>query len=138
MSIVAGKSVLPFEAKMAVLLDAVATNDTPKVLRPTLGPLAQLQYKPCRFKYLVRLSSAPTSGAANIELVAGETVVFSQSVSLNGLTEIANDVAVDLSQVAGETELKTRVDVTATADAGITAEVDSALAVETPVSVTGC
>lgn len=138
MTTLAGKSQFVFEPKMSVAADAVAATDTPENLRPTLGPLAQLSYKPASWAYLVRFSATPTQGAADIKLMAGATVIRSDSVSFNGNSLISGAVAVDLSQVAGETPLRVEIDVTSAADAAITATVDSTVSVEQPVVVSGC
>lgn len=138
MTVFAGKAVLPFEPKMAVNMAAIAATATPANLQPNLGPLAALTYKPTRMRYLIRLSAAPTVGAATLNLKAGETVIRAEAVSLVGVTTISNSVAVDLSSVAGETPLSVELDVTAAADAGITATLDAVLDVEQPVTLTGC
>lgn len=138
MTAIAGKSVLPFEPKMNVAMDAIAATDTPENLRPTLGPLSQLTYKPTTWAYLVRLSANPTIGTAEVKLLAGATVIRTDSYALNGVASLSNRVSVDLSQVSGEQPLNVQINVTAAADAGITATVDSVVDVETPVSVTGC
>lgn len=138
MSALAGKAVLPFEPKMKALMDAIGVTDTPQNLRPNLGPLSLLKYKPSRWRYLLRLSAAPTVGSVEIKLLSGTTVIRSEAFSLVGATTLSNNVAVDLSQVSGESDLSVRVDVTAAADAGITATLDSVVDVEQPLTIAGC
>lgn len=138
MSIVAGKSRIAFEPKMSVAMDAVAIHGTPQALRPTLGPLANVRYKPTRWVYLAQLSAVPTQGEADIKLMAGQTVIASQTVTLNGVSTFSLETAVDMSQVAGETQLRVEVDVTAAADAGITATLDSFVDIEQPLTQYGC
>lgn len=138
MSVVAGKTFLPFEPKMPVPMDTVAQTDTPENMRPTLGALSQLTYKPTTWRYMVKMSAAASQGTAEITLLAGATVIRTDTYQLSGLFTFSNQVPVDLSQVQGEQPLSTRVNVTAAADAEITATVDSVVDVETPLSVTGC
>ncbi len=137
-NILAASNNLMFEPGMPVDMAAVQAKTSNQAINPRLGPLWAVQFKISTYKYMVRLSSAPTQGAASIKLMAGATVISETSLTLNGETVIAGAVPVDLSQVAGETELKTVVDVTGAADAGITAKVDSWLTVEVPVTVSGC
>jgi len=138
MSTYTGKTRFGFEPKMSVVMDAAGVTRTPLALRPSLGPLAMLAYKPARVKALVKLSSAPTTGTVQFELYANDAAIMTRSMSINGVTEIAIDQAIDLSAVAGEAELSTGLNVTAAADAGITAEVTAYLDVEQPVAQTGC
>ncbi|WP_375191231.1 hypothetical protein [Marinobacter sp.] len=138
MTVMAGNTHLGFEPKMATSLDAIGQTATPENMRPKLGPLANVQYKPCMWRYLVRLSAAPTTGAVNIKLMAGETVIRSEALAINGVTVISNKSPVDMSQVAGETDLRVELDVTAAADAGISATVDSYIEVEQPLFQIGC
>ena len=138
MSTYTGKTRFGFEPKMSVAMDSTGVTRTPVALRPSLGPLAMLAYKPSRVKALVKLSSAPTTGTAVFVLYAGETQILAASMSINGVTEIAIDSGVDLSSVAGEAELSVGIDVASAADAGITAEVTGYLDVEQPVAQTGC
>ncbi|WP_300499027.1 hypothetical protein [Marinobacter sp.] len=132
------KSGLQFEPKMSVAMDATGQTGTPENFQPDLGPLANMKYKRTSWRYLVRLSSAPTTGDANIELLAGGTVIKSVAVSLSGATVISANTKVDLSAVAGETPIICRVDVTGAADAGIKATVDSVVDVESPLITGGC
>lgn len=138
MSVLAGITSLCFEPKMGVLLDAIAVTGTPENLRPRMGPLANLTYKPANWRYMVRLSAAPTSGSVTIRLLAGETVIQTKTQAISGLTEISDRRPVDLSAVAGEAELRVELDVTVAANAGITATLDSYVDVEQPLTITGC
>ncbi len=138
MTALAGKTELNFEPKMGVALDAVATTGTPDSLTNSLGPLVQLNYRPARFKFHARTDQAPTQGAAEIRLMAGATVIYSQAVSLIGVTEITQDVAVDLLSLNGETPLKTEVEITTAADAGRTLTIDSRLEIAIPGVIAGC
>jgi len=138
MSIFAGKIRLPFEPKMAIAMDAVAQTQTPDPIRPTLGTLAALRYTPAKFAYNLKLSTAPTTGAATVRLYAGATEVASASVAIVGTTEIGASFDVDLSDVKGQAKLSAAVDVTGAADAGITATLDAFLDVDLPVVNSGC
>lgn len=138
MTTVAAKSNLVFEPKMSVALDATGQTETPAEFCPDLGQLANLRYKRTSWRYLMRLSAAPTTGMAKVELVAGATVIKSVTVALSGVTQVSGNTAVDLSAVAGETPLVCRVDVTGAADAGITATVDSVVDVESPLIASSC
>lgn len=138
MSIFAGKLRFPFEPKMPVQMDEAGETKTPEVLRPTLGTLAALSYKPTRFAFNVRLSGAPTTGTATVRLYAGAGVVASASVGIVGVTEVGGVIDVDLSEVAGETKLAAALEVNAAADVGITATVDAVLDVDLPITQSGC
>lgn len=133
-----GKTRIGFLPRMAVAMDATGVTLTPDALKATLGPLAALDYKPTRLKAYVTLSSAPTTGAAKVVLYNGASEIKSVSLSITGVTEIAVDAGVDLSAVSGDGELSVGVDVTAAADAGITAEMTAYLDIEQPVAQTGC
>ena len=134
----AAKTDLCFESLMPVEMDTVAETQTHENLRPRLGPLSQLSYKLAEWRYRVKLSATPTTGNVTIKLVNGTTVIRSESFSLNGISEFSNRVNVDVSPVTGEAELSVLVDVTASADAGTTATVDSVLSVDVPMTVIGC
>jgi hypothetical protein len=138
MSALVGKAELNFEPKMAVALDAVAKTATPDNMRPELGYLSQLTFKPTEWRYLVRLSAAPTAGSVAITLYAGGEIIRSEVVSLNGVTVISNRVKVSLANVSGEVPLSVEVDVTSAADTGITATIDSIVAVDQPLTLIGC
>lgn len=138
MSVFAGKIRLPFEPKMAVAMDAVQQTQTPEAIRPTLGTLAALRYTPARIAYNLKLSSAPTTGAATVRIFAGATEIASSSVAIVGATEIGGSFDVDVSEVKGQTKLSAAVDVTSAADAGITATLDAFLDVDLPVVNSGC
>jgi len=138
MSVSAGKTSLGFEPKMAVLMDATGTTVTPEGVRPTLGYLANLQYKPASFGFLLRLSSAPTVGAATVELVAAGVVIKTITLNIIGQTEISSVGGVILSAVTGEADISARVVVGTAADSGITATLDAVLYVDVPLTVSGC
>jgi hypothetical protein len=138
MSALVGKAELNFEPKMLVVMDAVANTLTPENMRPTLGYLSQLTFKPTEWRYLVRLSAAPSQGSLTIVLYAGGEIVRSETVALNGLTIISNRVGVSLANVSGETQLHVQANVTVAANSGITATVDSIVAVDQPLVLIGC
>lgn len=137
MSKFAGVSELMFPA-MPVNMAAVAQTQTDANMRPRLGPLAVLDYKPTEWRYLLRLSSAPTQGSATVKLFADDALIASDVVALNGNSTISNRMAVNVANVAGESRLSVAVDVTAAANAGITATLDSVVSVEQPVVLSGC
>ncbi|WP_432209984.1 hypothetical protein [Marinobacter alkaliphilus] len=138
MSILAGKTQLNFEPKMPVALDTVATTSTPDAMATEIGPLVALNYRPARFQFLGRLDAQATQGEAVVKLTAGSTIVYSQTIALNGVTQFSNDVGVDLSGVNGETVLKTEVEVTSAANAGRTLQLDSRVEISVPGISTGC
>ena len=138
MSTLAGKSVFSFEPKLAVVMDATGTTATPAALAAKLGPLSQLNYKPSTFGYVLRLSSAPTTGTADVRLMAGATEVASFTISLSGATLMSDSAAVDLSAVSGDAVITAEIEVTAAADAGITGTLDTQLDVEQPLIISGC
>lgn len=138
MTIIANKTDIQFEPKQAVDLATVAATETPENIKPNLGNLASLDYKPTEWRYLLRLSAAPTQGSATIKLKAGTVVIASETVSLNGITTASNRRMIALSGVKGEDRLSVEVDVTAAADAGITGTIDSTLSIDHPVVSAGC
>ncbi|MFL1484895.1 hypothetical protein [Marinobacter sp. LN3S78] len=138
MSIFAGKLHFPFEPKMAVALDATGETRTPDILRPSLGSLAVLQYKPAKLAFHMILSDEPTSGAATVKVYAGESELATVAVTLEGNSVISGSTDIDLSTVRGQTALSVSVDVTGAADAGITATLDAVLGVDLPVVQSGC
>lgn len=138
MTVLAGKTQLNFEPKMIAALDAVATTSTPDSLATNLGPLVQLRYRPARFKFHARTDQAPIQGEVVIKLTAGSQEIYTQTVNLNGVTEITQDVAVDLLSLNGETPIKTVVEVTSAADAGRSLQIDSRLEIDVPGITSGC
>jgi len=138
MSTFAGKLQLAFEPKMAVLMDSVAVTATPENMRPSLGPVASLAYKPSRLHYLLRLSAPPTTGAATLILKASDVVVATRTLAITGATVISEAVSIDVSQVSGEAELRIEVDVSSAADSGIFATVDAFISVDQPLIISGC
>lgn len=137
MSTLAGKSRFVLEPKMKVDLAAAATFATPESLRASLGALAILSYKPARFLYNLKLDAVGSAAVVTVRLKAGAVDVYSVSHSLSGVIEIGDDVAVDLSAVAGETKIFAEVEVT-TGEASRTAVFDAFVDVEQPAILTGC
>lgn len=123
---------------MKFLADAVGSTQTPESFAGELGPLSALTYKPAKFKYLVRLSAAPTGGSLTVRLLAGETVIRADVIPLTGVTLVSNAVSVSLAQVAGETPLTVEAEITTAADAGITGTLDAQVVIDQPVTLTGC
>jgi len=137
-NILAASSALIFEPAMPVDMATVKVNTSLEAVNPRLGPLWAIQFKICTMRYVVRLSAAPTQGEGLLKLVAGSVVIHESSINFSGNSVISLAIPVDLSQVAGESELKAVLEVTAGADAGITATLDSWLTVEVPVTISGC
>ena len=124
--------------RMTAALDATGTTITPEPLRPKLGPLAALDYTPVEFRYHAALSSAPSQGSVTVRLKADGTTIREETVDLNGVSELGNSIQVSLAGVDGAARLATEIEVTAAADSGITAELQSVIAVEQPVVISGC
>lgn len=137
MTTLTGKFRFGFEPKMAVDLSATGATATPESLAVTLGTLSALSYKPSRFAYNLNIDAAASSAVVTISLKASGAVLWQTSHNLNGLIEVGQSVAIDLSQVAGETPLVAEVEVT-TAEASRTATLDAFLDVEQPLMITGC
>jgi hypothetical protein len=133
----AGISELTFHP-LAVVMDAVAETQTDVNMRPKLGPLATLDYKPTEWRYLLELSATPTQGSATITLYSDGAVVASETVALSGNQTISNRTQVAVSAIAGESRFSVGVDVTSAADAGITATLHSVVSVEQPTVLSGC
>ena len=138
MSIYAGKIRLPFEPKMPVKLDVAGVTRTPTPLRPTLGTLSVLRYKPCRVAFWVKYSAQPTTGSASLNLYAGEEVIASASLDVVGAIASGGAFDVDLSSIAGETKLSVGYDVDGVGDDNITVEVDAYLDIDLPIMQSGC
>src|SRR5690554_3158563 len=100
--ITAGINELTFEPKMPVVMDALGETETPEGMRPIQGPLVNLRYKPTTLRYNVRLSSAPTVGAARLEFRAAGALVKSVSLALIGVTQLSGQTSVTLSTTTGE------------------------------------
>ena len=137
MSKFAGISELNLGALTAAL-DATGTTATPEPMRAKLGPLSALDYTPVEWRWHLSLSSAPTQGSATVRLMADGTTLRSATVDLNGVSETGNAEQVSVSGVDGAARLYLEIEVTAAADAGITADAQSVVAVEQPVIVSGC
>ena len=134
-----GINELNFEPKMAVDLASVAATSTPETLRPAIGPLSELNNIPSRARFFCRFSQAATSGNAtvNLKTESGQTLK-SWAFSLNGTSSFGVDDRVNLSSVAGADNLVFEVNVTAAAQAGTKATFDSVVAVELPLTISGC
>jgi hypothetical protein len=137
MAKLAGVSELNFGA-LAVAADSVAETETDTNMRPRLGPVASLEFKPTEWRYLVVFDQAPTQGDGTVKLYADGTLIASEAVAFNGNKTISNRVSVPVSAVSGEARLSVAMDVSTAADAGRVAEVQSILAVEQPLLISGC
>ncbi|WP_027331086.1 hypothetical protein [Marinimicrobium agarilyticum] len=134
MSIVAGITELNFEPKMALALDSVAETRTVEAYRPRLGPLANVIYKPCRLKYLVRLSATSATGVATLKIYKGETEAAVISLPLDQAI-ISGEKELQIENVGGSVDWSVSVDVTTAGDAGVTATLDAKMCIETPASI---
>lgn len=136
----ANKTVLPFQPGLsnAVAVDAVAeAYITPADFRETLGDLARLSYLKARAAYRVELSGASAGGTAEVILRHGSTDIVLATLDLSTGTTFTGASAVDLSALAGATEMALVLNVTAAADAGVTAQVAGKLELEHPVVIAG-
>jgi len=130
MTTLANKLQLNFEPGMPVTGDAAADTDTLAAMRQTLGGLALIRYKPASLVYVAR---GTFSGTATVKLMAGADVLASRTMTF--AAGVASDsFRVDLSDVAGETELFTRVTVDSAGAGGDSFDVEARLEIE-PVTV---
>jgi len=135
--IVAGINEVSFEPKMPVKMDATGETETPQNMRPVQGPLVNLRYKPTQWRYNVRFSQAPTVGAATLELRANGQVIKTVTINPVGVTQFDGATRVDLSGVSGDATLSVALVVSTAADAGVTAQVDSVVSFEIPLTSNG-
>lgn len=135
--IIAGKNELNFEPKMPVVMDALGETETPTNMRPIQGPLVAYRYKPTTWRYNVRLSAAPTTGNAILNLKANGVVIKSVTLALNGVTQFDGQTSVSLSGVDGDAPLSVSLNVSAAFDGGITAQVDSIVSCDIPLASSG-
>lgn len=106
------------------------TWQTPVALRPVLGPLAYLTYKPAELA--VWLSGG--SGTVTVEVLHGASVLNSQQFNLaNGN---GGKIPLDLTGVSGTSLLSVKL--TADTAAGAATKVAAMLYVENPLSISGC
>jgi hypothetical protein len=118
--------------------DSVGSEQTDINMRPRLGPLASLDYKPSEWRYLVVFSSVPTGGNATIKLLQDGALIASEAVALNGNATISNRRSVPVSAVSGEAQLSVEIEITTGSNAGVVATVHSVLSVEQPLAISGC
>lgn len=140
MTPIAFKTQFGFEpAPAAVAVDAIATPyTTPNTWQETLDDLARLTYLKAKFRYDIRQNQASATGAGTLKLMAGTTVVASIAIDFTTGQRESGSVDVDLSAVAGASDLSVVLDVTTAAAAGTTAQVFSRLDVTFPMAVLGC
>lgn len=140
MQIFTHKSRNVFEpAPAAVALDAVAVAyTTPAVWALKLSGLAHLQVLEGRLVYDLKLSGSATTGTALVKLKTGSTVLAIETVTLSNASELSGVLDVDLTGVNGAAPLVLEVEITAAADAGLTAVPNAALDLIGPLVVSGC
>ena len=140
MKTIAFKGIFPFEPKAPVPVNAVTVGayTTTAGFRETLGPLSYLAYKPAKFRVLVRAPDANGAGAITVKLTDGTTDLASVPVDLAAAQVTTVAVDVDLSGVAGASQLRVVVDVGTAADVSTEVTVDAKLEVEQPLVMSGC
>lgn len=134
------KTEMQFEKLLGnIALDATGeAHSTADDFAPRLGDLSFIPYRRAVFAYKLKLDASAGSGEATISLEAGGTALVSETLDLTSATEFTGRVEVDLSSVAGETKLKTVLDVGTAAPASRTGELDSRLIVEVPLITSSC
>jgi len=135
--LIASKSQFQLEPKMTAAADVIGTTATAETLRPTLGPVSALAYKPATLTYNVKWSQQPTTGAATVRLVAGSATLYEKAISVVNVSEYGQNAPIDLGGVTGQEPIRVELEMTQAADAGITATIDAALYVETPLTIAG-
>ncbi|WP_430414463.1 hypothetical protein [Marinobacter adhaerens] len=135
----ANKGTLQLEPRAAVDMGTSGVKySTPLPWRSALGGLALINGVTAHLKYKIATTGGAGTAEATLRVkTSGGVVLHEETISVANDAVLNGKTQVDVGAVSGGSPLLVEVEVT-TAVASMTAELDSALEVETPVIAGGC
>lgn len=121
-------------------VDAVGViHTTSNAWAARLRDLAAAKHRRGELRYKMLMNQAPNSGEITLKLMAGSVVKHTETITLTSATDYQGLVAVDLSGIAADTQLKIEAEVTTAAGvAATTADLVAALDVSTIAITSSC